>query len=201
MTDPTQIQQDLRFVRDAVARRSQRRTPVAIFWIVAVYVLIGYAMLDVAPQWAGWILGIGGVALWGVNSLVARHQMRTAGEYDRKASLRATLHWGGGITLAIVGCVALAAVVPSLRGPVFGQMVVIMIGLVYFLGGIHFDRQFLWLGPVLIAGGVCVKFVPHYGWTALGVVIALGLVVPTFFKRDDERNDGSGVGPAVAAPV
>ena len=56
-----------------------------------------------------------------------------------------------------------------------------MIGLVYFLAGVHLDRNFLWLGPVLIVGGVLVGMAPRYGWTILGVVVALGLVVPSFF--------------------
>ena len=56
-----------------------------------------------------------------------------------------------------------------------------MIGLDYFLAGVHFDRNFLWLGPVLMAGGILVGLFPQYGWTGLGVVIALGLIVPTLF--------------------
>lgn len=200
MTDPTQIQEDLRFVRQVISRRSQRRSPAAVLWSVAVYVLIGYSLLDISPTWANWFFGIGGVAMWGIMALLSRREVVKEGERDRKALLRLKLHWGGGIALAVVACIALATVVPSLRGPVFGQMLVVMIGLVYFLGGVHFDRQFLWLGPVLITGGVCVGFVPHYGWTALGVVIALGLVVPTFFKRrEDQGNQGLGLGPVVPA--
>ena len=70
-----------------------------------------------------------------------------------------------------------------------------MIGLVYFLAGVHFDRQFLWLGPVLMIGGVVVGLVPHYGWTCLGAIIAIGLVVPTFFRRDQMRS--SSISPVV----
>jgi hypothetical protein len=76
---------------------------------------------------------------------------------------------------------ALSAVIPGLRGTVGGQLIVVMIGLVYFLAGVHFDRNLLWLGPVLVAGGVLVGLVPRYGWTGLGVVIAAGLVIPTLF--------------------
>jgi len=90
------------------------------------------------------------------------------------------IHWLGGILLAVAGSIALASVIPELRGLHSGQVVVVMIGLVYFLAGAHWDRNLLWLGPVLMAGGVAVgQFPPKYGWPALGVVIFLGLVVPT----------------------
>ena len=49
------------------------------------------------------------------------------------------------------------------------------------------DANMLWLGPVLMVGGVVVGFVPHYGWTSLGVVIALGLVVPTLLQGRQPR--------------
>jgi hypothetical protein len=200
MTHPDQIQDDLHFVRQAIARRTPHRSPAAILWTVAIYVLIGYTLLDIRPAWASWFLGIGGFAYWAIASLLSRRHIHKEGEYDRRELLRIRLHWGGGIALAVVACIALAAVVPALRGPAFGQVLVAMIGVVYFLGGVHLDPQFLWLGPVLIAGGVCVGFVPHYGWTALGVVIALGLVVPTFFnRRPDRGSDGAGGTPVATA--
>ena len=203
MSDATQLQEDLSFVRHAIARRANRRSPAAILWIIAIYVLVGYSLLDVSPAWACWFFAVGGVAMWGIMALVSRREVRKEGEYDRKYLLRIKLHWGGGIAVAAGACVALAMGIPALRGPAFGQVMVVMIGVVYFLGGVHFDRQFLWLGPVLIIGGACVGFVPHHGWTALGVVIALGLVVPTFFKRRaDQENQGTSLGPpASAAPT
>jgi hypothetical protein len=183
VTDPTQIQQDLSFVRHAIDRQSQHRSPAPIMWVVAIYVVVGYSMIDFYPQWANWFFGIGGVAMWGIMTLLSNRLRQQEGEYDRKAVLRIKLHWFAGISLAVVGTIALAIAIPALRGQAAAQVLVVMIGLVYFLGGIHFDRQFLWLGPVLMAGGTCVGLIPHYRWTLLGLVIALGLVVPTFFKR------------------
>jgi hypothetical protein len=97
------------------------------------------------------------------------------------------LHWGAGILLAVESAFALAAVIPDLRGSHGAQVLVVMIGIVYFLAGVHFERHYLWLGPVVIAGGVLVGFVPRFGWTALGAVIAIGLVVPTFFPLRSEN--------------
>jgi hypothetical protein len=190
MTEVQQMHDDLKFVRQAVARheRHPRNAPL-IYYVWAVYVLVGYTMLDFALPLAGWwffAAGIlGGVLSWALG----RRAARLEGEYDRDEARRSGLHWAGGILLAIAASIALAAVIPALRGTAMGQLIVVMIGLVYFTAGVHFDRNLLWLGPVLIVGGVLVGLAPRYGWTALGVVIALGLVVPTLFPARRKPTD------------
>lgn len=179
---PGQLQEDLRFVREAVARREAAvRRPVAIYWVWAVYVLVGYSLIDLAPRYCGWFFLIAGVVGGIISAIIGRRAERRIGEQDREAGRRVTLHWILGILLAIAGTFGLAALIPALRGPAGSQVLVVMIGVVYFLAGVHFDRNFLWLGPVLVAGGILVGLFPRYGWTGLGVVIALGLVVPTLF--------------------
>jgi hypothetical protein len=175
-----QVQQDLRFVKEAVARRDQTaQRPIAIYWVWAVYVLVGYTLIDFAPNVSGWFFMIGGIAGGVLSALLGKRAQHQLGEVDRDDAKRKGLHFMGGIVLAVLFSFALAAVSPPLRSTLVGQVLVIMIGLVYFLAGVHFDRNFLWLGPLVMAGGVLVGLVPRYGWTALGVVIALGLVVPT----------------------
>jgi hypothetical protein len=182
VTEVQQMHDDLKFVRQAVARheRHPRNAPL-IYYVWAVYVLVGYTMLDFAPAMAGWWFLAGGIVGGLLSRSLARRAAKLEGEYDRDDLRRTGLHWAGGVLLAIGAAVALASVVPALRGTAMGQLIVVMIGLVYFLAGVHFDRNLLWLGPVLIVGGVLVGLAPRYGWTALGVVIALGLVVPTLF--------------------
>jgi hypothetical protein len=197
MTNVEQLRDDLWFVRAAVTRRErQGRGPVGIYWVWAAYVAVGYALLDSAPHVAPWFLLLGGMAGGVVSGWVARRYARQTGEVDRARDRRRNLHYGGGIALSMVSAFALAAVIPALRGPGAGQLVVVMIGLVYFLAGIHFDANMLWLGPVLIAGGVLVGLVPRYGWTGLGIVIALGLVVPTLLPA--RRRGDAGGGPILS---
>jgi hypothetical protein len=190
MTEINQLHDDLRFVRDAVARGdSPQRRSAAIYVVWAVYVLVGYTLIDLYPRAAGWFFLAGGMLGGVASGFIARRMARQEGAHDRREARRSLLHWGVGIVLAVACAMALAAVIPALRGPPAGQVIVVMIGLVYFLAGVHFDANFLWLGPVLMVGGVLVGFVPHYGWTALGTVIALGLVVPTLLpaRRTAER--------------
>jgi hypothetical protein len=180
---PDQLQQDLRFVRQAVARReSATRRPVAIYWVWAVYVLVGYSLIDLAPRYCGLFFLVAGVVGGILSAMLGHRAGRRSGEVDCEMGRRAMLHWMVGILLAIAATFGLAAVIPALRGPAGSQVLVVMIGLDYFLAGVHFDRNFLWLGPVLMAGGILVGLFPHYGWTGLGVVIALGLIVPTLFS-------------------
>ena len=183
-----QLQEDLRFVREAVARReAAARPPVAIYWVWAVYVLVGYSMIDLVPRYCGLFFMIGGVVGGIITTILARRAQHRTGEQDRETGRRAMLHWFVGILLAIAATFGLAAVIPALRGSAGSQVLVVMIGIDYFLAGVHFDRNFLWLGPVLMAGGILVGLFPHYGWTGLGVVIALGLIVPTLFAPRQAR--------------
>jgi hypothetical protein len=148
--------------------------------MVALYVLVGYTLLDINPGWAGWFFMVAGVILGLGCWFVGKGEAVREGEYDRAEVTRIWLHWFS-IVLAIAGVIALA-VTRGLQGPIVGQLIVLTIGLIYFLGGVHFDRNLLWLGPVMMAGGIAIGYVPRYGWTALGVVIALGLTVPTLLR-------------------
>ena len=191
MTDVRQLQEDLSYVRQAVTRRGRPAPgPASIYWVWGIYVLVGYVLIGFVPDVANWFFMaggiVGGIASW---YLGKRYAMR-AGEYDMADVRRMYIHWIGGILLSLAGTFALASVIPELRGLHTGQLVVVMIGLVYFLAGAHWDRNLLWLGLVLMAGGVLVgQFPPRYGWSALGIIIFLGLVVPTLLPR--RRDDGA----------
>jgi len=183
MTDIKQIHDDLKFVREAVDRHD-RQPPRAltIYWVWAVYVLVGYTLIDLSPRSANWFFLIGGIAGAIISAIIGRRASQQAGEIARADGRREGLHWILGVLLAIASTIALAIVL-KLPGQIAGQLVVVMIGLVYFLAGVHFDRNFLWLGPILMAGGVVVGLIPRYGWTSLGIIVALGLALPTLFPR------------------
>lgn len=189
MTNVQQVGEDLRFVRQAVARRQHPRPLASIYYVWAVYVLVGYTLIDFAPTTAAnAFFAAAGIAGGLLSWYLARRWAMRMGECDLTVARRSAMHWAGGIILAIAAAFGLATVIPALRGPAVGQVVVVLIGMVYFLAGVHFDRNLLWLGPVFMAGGILVGFFPRYGWTALGAVIALGLVLPTLLpsRRVDQ---------------
>jgi hypothetical protein len=177
MTEVQQVREDLRFVRDAVDRRAGLMGGYAIaYYMWAAYVLIGYILIDVNSIYANWFFVIGGIVAAALSGWYGKRARQRRGVMDRARALQNRLHWGGGIVGSIMVSIGLGSAIPTLRGPVCGQITVVMIGMVYFLWGVHRDRSFLWLGPVLMVGGVMVGVIPRYPWTCLGAVIALGLV-------------------------
>ena len=103
MTEIHQLQEDLKFVRRALTRgeRERRNSPL-IYYLWALYVLIGYTLLDVARPAAGWFFLAGGIVGGVLSRLLARREAQRHGEYDRSEFRRAGLHWAGGIGLAII---------------------------------------------------------------------------------------------------
>ncbi len=134
-------------------------------------------MIDVSPRDANWFFFLAWFPGVAATMLVARRWMRRWGVVDRQGTWRAQLHWFGGSILSVAAVIALAMAVPSVRGVPIGQISVILFGMLWFTAGIHLDRTFLVLGPLFMAGGIAVGFVPHHGWTALGWLTALGLIV------------------------
>ena len=188
MTQPDQIRDDLSFVRDAIARREKTQFAfTAPYYIWAVYVLIGYTLLDINAHWANAFFLLGWIPAGAATGIAKHFWVRKRGELDAAMSHKAKLHfmWGG--LLASAAVIALACCEPSFRGPVTGQVAVILFGMIYFLAGVHLDRSFLWLGPVLIVGGIVVGFFPHHGWTGLGLVIAAGLCAAAQLTARRER--------------
>jgi hypothetical protein len=175
MNISNEISEDLRFVRDAVEQhrfQAGRPKSLAIMW--AAYVLIGYTLIDVRPSWAGLFFAIGGWAGGMISWWIGHRYMKRTGELNRRLERRTLLHWFVGFILIFASLTGLAMEHAALRGPLGSQLVVLMIGLIYFTYGIHVPaaRYLIWAGPILMLGGILVGLVPHYGWTALGVLIA-----------------------------
>jgi hypothetical protein len=188
-----QIGQDLHFVRNAMLRRERPDLgPPLVFYLWALYVIVGYTLTDFRPDYANQFFGIGGI-VGGILSWIIgkRYSMRT-GRWDKALAVRAMLHMFGGIMLSVAFIIALAELADGFR-PFTGQVIVGMIGLIYFLWGVHFYWYFMLLGAVVMAGAAVVGRVPHFGWTALGVVIALGLILPTLVNRRVEQPNSEAV--------
>jgi len=180
MSDVEQLRDDLHFVRSAVARRERADNgPALILYLWAAYVVIGYTLMDVRIAWAGPFFAVGGCIGGLLSWWIGRGYSRKSGEWDRATAMRGMLHFGGGIIAAFIFTMCLAMTIESLRSTRGSQVFVVMIGLVYFLWGVHYQRHFMLLGLIVMAGGAVVGLIPHYGWTMLGIVISLGLVLPT----------------------
>src|SRR5437868_12213935 len=115
MTDVRQLQDDLHYVREAVARREHPRGPFSIYYLWAAYVLVGYTLIDVAPKASGWFFLIGGTLGGIASAYLGRRYSRRTGEFDRDHARRTMLHFTS-IVLAVASAIALSMVIPELRG-------------------------------------------------------------------------------------
>ena len=196
MSDVQQVRDDLHYVRGAVARRERADyAPPGIMYVWVVYILVGYTLMDFRTQFAGPFFALGGIVGGILSAILGRSYSRKVGEQDLTTYFRALLHFGGGIVVAAAGALALRPFIGPIPEMQVAQVFVVMIGLVYFLWGVHYQRYFMFLGPVVMAGGVLVGQIHHFGWTILGAVISLGLILPTLIapsmKPSPQTTDGA----------
>jgi hypothetical protein len=180
MSDTHEVEQDLHYVREVVTRaeRSPQRRA-GIYWIWALYVLIGYPLMDFAPRYSEPFFTLGIIVCVAATIFLMRRYKKLAGV--RPKHDRSELFWWGGTALIIFCSIGISIIIPHVSRQASGQITVMLVGILYFLSGVHYDRNFLWLGPTLCVCAILVGFVPHYGWAALGIVFALGLIGPTLF--------------------
>src|SRR5882757_1691723 len=108
MSQAQQVSDDLQFVRQAVVRREKsQHIPTPIAWMVAIYVVVGYTMLDFNPNWASLFFAVGGLAMGVMGWIFGRRNSEQSGEYDRTEARKSMLHWFS-ILLAIAGIAALS---------------------------------------------------------------------------------------------
>lgn len=179
MTQSERLEQDLRYVRQAVTRKTMLdRTPTAIPWLWAIFVLIAFTLLDLAPRAAGWMFAVGAPLCGVLSLLIGMRQARREGEINRREGLLQALHWGS----IFISMIVLPSIAWSGRiGPeVAGQIATLLVGLVYFLAGVHFDWRWMISGTILIVGAAAVAWIPVYPWSTLGAVVCVALILPTF---------------------
>lgn len=178
---PQGVAEDLAFIAAALKRRETDVTswPIAMYW--ALYTVVGFTLIDFMPRYGGfWFVGMGVVgALFSV--WCGCQSERTSGLFDAQKGWRYLLHWGS-IVLGIAG-VAGIVIGRGVDVMIASQMIVLVVGMIYFLAGVHFDRRYLPLGLLLVAGSVVTGLLGTGVWTTLGVLLAIGLVLLAVVAR------------------
>lgn len=178
--DLSSIERNLGYVRGAVERARPRR-PAAIPLLWAALVLVGFALLDLAPSLAGpfWLVAspVGFVASAWAGRRAARH----GGQRDRTSSRVHLLHWAG-----LLG--ALALLVPLVRsgglaGSAVGQVALLLVALGYWLDGVHHLPVNRWVAVALGAGYLLSFVLQRHVWLVVGVEVAGALVVSSVWGR------------------
>lgn len=175
MSDLKELEDGLGFVRDLARKSDRRPSPTSIYLMWALISLVGFSLVDFAPNAVGlyWTLAgpLGGVASF---FLGWRHSIRH-GQLSRDLGVRNGLHWAG-MLVAIFLAVPLGAT-GAVAWVEVHKIILLVIAFGYFLAGVHLDRPLVWVGLLMAAGYVALFFIPAYGWTLVGILMATALVV------------------------
>jgi hypothetical protein len=168
------VESDIRYVRGLVDRDGNRAFPGSIYVLWAMLVLAGFSLVDFAPRQTGlfWMIaGPGGGILSGILGRRAGVRM---GQLDREEGVRHILHWSG--MLLVIVLAVMLAVRGLVQGYVLSQVILLVVSLGWWTAGVHFDRHFLLLGGVMMAGFVGTLFAVPYAWTATGALTSAVLL-------------------------
>lgn len=174
MTNSDELKQDLGYVA-AVLRRSEpaKGLPV-IYFLWAVICLIGFALPDFSPGYAGGFWAVAG-PLGSIASFVLGWRADVkAGELDWALARRYAWHWSlAGLALFLV----VLPVVGRDAGMVqIAPYFLLIAGLAHGLAGVHLDPPLRWVGLLLMAGYVVLTlFKLPYAWTVTGALVAAAL--------------------------
>jgi hypothetical protein len=184
MKNINNTQQDLQFISEAVKASDQNSVP-SIYAIWAVITLIGYSMIDWAPNSVGLFWAFAG-PLGGLASYYLGHRhAKITGQVARKDGLKHALHWIA-MLAAIFMTVFLAHwgyVTPK------GQSLVILMitAFSYITAGNYLDKNLRFIGIVM---GLCFFPIAMYGqyvWTGLAVVFSAALAITAVMESRNAR--------------
>ena len=179
MTGTERLKEDIAYVR-AVAEQSETVHVPAYYLLWAAICLCGFALVDFADsgRWiaAYWI--VAGPAGFGLSSWLGRRASRRVGQVDRRKSMRWRLHWLAFMATGVLGLGLVAAEQLTWAG--FSSLWPLLMGLSYFQAGVHLERRLLPIGLMLGVGYLVTLFVPGYGFTAAGMLVAAALTAQAF---------------------
>ena len=172
-----QLAAQLRAVQSSVERsRRPVMTPpsIALYWGTAT--LVGFSMLDFAPNWSGpfWMVAapLGGV----YSHFMAKRLERKYGETDSLEGWREVWHWMG-----MAGCLMLL-LLPAIKNRITpfatAQLSLLIVAYTYFHAWVRRgDLVVLVAGGVMVAGYVALNWISTYTWTIVGASVFVAMAV------------------------
>ena len=174
MNSDRQAASDLHYVRGVVesSQAFPGSTP-SILYLWAAIVLTGFVMMDYDQSWFWAVGGFGGgmLSIW-----LGRRAAESRGQVDHELALRANLHWIGGLAGGLLLSIPLQ-ITGLIDEATNGRIALLIIAIVYFLAGVHFDRVMVWAGGLAVVAYGSTFFLSDLTWTIPGALIATGLVL------------------------
>ena len=175
MPATTNVRDDLGYVRDVVNRSERSAFPSAIAYLWAVIGVVGFSLIDFAPERVGFYWMIAAPIGFVLSAWLGWRRARAVGQESARDGRRHMLHWGG--LLAGVFLLAPLVLKGALAGEAIGQVILLIVSLGYFLAGVHLVPALRWAALAMVVGYVVTVTIDAFAWTALGVLFAAGLVI------------------------
>jgi hypothetical protein len=173
MMEINQMKSDLGYVAEALRKSDRARSPVSIYLLWAAIVLVGFALIDFAPRYEGMYWTVLGPLGLLISALLGSRYSLRLGQVRRDLGVRYSLHWLG--MMAIIFLAVPLGVTGAVAWGALSKFFLLIIALAYFLAGVHLERPLLWISCVIVAGYVALFFIPAYGWTIMGAMMAVAL--------------------------
>ena len=176
MTETQITREDLAYVRAAAERSASIHIP-SIYILWAVISLCGFSLVDFVEP-GSWEIGvywmIAGPAGFLLSWWFASRAKERAGQKNDEEGRRWAFHFLGFAATGLLGFGLVAAGQLNLSG--YNSLWILLLALTYFLAGLHLERRLLPAGVLLGVGYLIAVFVPVYGSTIAGVLIAVALL-------------------------
>lgn len=182
MTDIDKLRDDIAYVRTATDR-SENVPFSSIYILWAVIILFGFPLTDFVDDksWIGWYWMVATPVGFLLSMWIGSRTSARIGQADMERGMRWVKHWLALVVAGVLG--GLLVTGGELTGSGISALWLLLLALAYFYAGLHLDRR---LVPVGIIIGICFPvtlYLPGYGSTASGVVIAGALFVVALLGR------------------
>ena len=160
------VQENIEYVRSAVVRQDYDPAEFNIAIILTFVNLIGLSLYDWSYI-AGGVFWIVALPVFGIGTgWYASRVTKNRGEIDRALGRRHALHWTSiPLFLFFSNIIIFTNRLPE-EG--IGQIMFLVIAMVYYLGGVHFWRGYLWAGLAMASGILWLALLDRFAFTLTG---------------------------------
>jgi hypothetical protein len=180
METSKQLRDDLDYLGGVLRKSARGTSPLAIYVLWAALTLVGFALVDFAPRRVGAFWMAAGPAGGLLSAYLGMRHGRKIGQLSREEGIRHAWHWSGMMAALLLAAPLGAAGIVDWT--ILSRIFLLIIGLVYFLAGVHLERPLFWIGLLMMAGYGALFLIPAYGWTLTGVLVATGLLASGFIE-------------------
>ena len=189
LREKQKFSEDIAFVKGlAEKRKNIQYTSIAITYLWAVIICIGYSLNDFSEEIAIWYWNVMPLTAFLISVWIGIHTNRLFGILDRSTVFKHVIHWGSMFAL-IIGVLLILCIEESTRGERL-QAITFVCGTMCLLAGIHMDRRYIWPGVVLAIGAVVSNYLGPYPWTVVGIIFAISLLLSAHnMKQKHDENE------------